>query len=305
MLDAAQIRLKHTLQRITESIELGNPLNPPCKFKFPCNICNKNVTKAQKSLTCNDCGTLSHIKCDGTPVETYEFFTTVNTDPEVAWSCLVCNIKSNHQNFPFTLCDYHDLVSINMNDRISLLASLPSCETLDEISQYPTFCEINDIDDNDGELITPELLTTAYHTVHEYQSLELNNRLNIFHSNVDGWESKFDTFGAFRTGTATCPDLIGITETSEQKQSSFISNIKIQDYKLFNTPTNLSKGGCCIYVNEKFDSFERDDLKVQNNHFQSTWAEMKNKKSKNIIFGCMYRSPNKNNDIVDFFDSLR
>ena len=73
MLDAAQIRLKHTLQRITESIELGNPLNPPCKFKFPCNICNKNVTKAQKSLTCNDCGTSSHIKCDGTPVETYEF----------------------------------------------------------------------------------------------------------------------------------------------------------------------------------------------------------------------------------------
>ena len=73
---------------------------------------------------------------------------------------------------------------------------------------------------------------------------------------------------------------------------------------MFSTPTNLSKGGCCIYVNETFDSFERDDLKVQNSHFQSTWAEIKNKKSKNIIFGCIYRSPNKSNDIIDFLTYL-
>ena len=100
----------------------------------------------------------------------------------------------------------------------------------------------------------------------------MESRLNIFHSNVDGWESKFDTFGAFLTGVATCPDLIAITETSEHKHSSFITNVKMPGYKIFSTPTNLSKGGCCIYVNETFDSFERDDLKVQNNHFQSAWV---------------------------------
>ena len=160
-----------------------------------------------------------------------------------------------------------------MNERTILLDSLPSCETLDEISQYPTFCEINDTDDNDGELTTPKLLTTAYHTVHEYQSLKLSDRLNIFHSNVHGWESKFYTFGAYFSGTATFPDLIGITKTSEQKHFSFVSNRDIQGYKLFNIPTNLSKRGYCIYVNKKFDSFERNDLKVQNNHFQLTWAE--------------------------------
>ena len=78
----------------------------------------------------------------------------------------------------------------------------------------------------------------------------------------------------------------------------------MQGYDLYHTPTNISKGGCCIYVNSSFDVFERDDLKVQNNHFQSTWCEVKNKKSKNIIFGCIYRSPNKSHDVADFLGHL-
>ena len=41
------------------------------------------------------------------------------------------------------------------------------------------------------------------------------------------------------------------------------------------------------------------NLKIQNNQFQSTWTEIKNKKSKNRIFGCMYRSPNKTHDVAE------
>ena len=75
-------------------------------------------------------------------------------------------------------------------------------------------------------------------------------------------------------------------------------------YKLFHTPTNSSKGGCCIYINEQFDSFERIELNAQNDQFQSTWAEIKNKKSKNIIIGSMYRSPNKQHDVTEFLIHL-
>ncbi len=82
VLDASQIRLKHTLHRISESIELNTPLNLPCKFKFPCSICNKNVTKAQKALLCNGCDKWTHIKCNGTSEEMFENLAT-NNDPNL------------------------------------------------------------------------------------------------------------------------------------------------------------------------------------------------------------------------------
>ena len=65
VLDASQIRLKHILHRISESIELDKPLHPQSKFKFPCSICNKNITKAQKAIFCNGCDKWTHIKCNG------------------------------------------------------------------------------------------------------------------------------------------------------------------------------------------------------------------------------------------------
>ncbi len=275
VLDASQIkqiRLNHTLYRISESIELDKPLNPPCKFKFPCTICNKNITKAQKALLCNGCDEWTHIKCNGTSEKSYEYF-SLNVDPNVNWFCLVCTVKSNYENFAFTLCDNHHLYNINMSNSMSVLDYLPNEDILDETSQYPCFSHSSDNDD--GELTTPELLSTKYHTAHEFQTLDLKERLNIFHSNVNGLESKFDTLSTFLAGSTTPPDLIGITETSEQNNSSFISNVSLSGYKLYSTPTNLSKGGCCIYVNDDFDAFDRADLKVQNNHFQTVWSEIK------------------------------
>ena len=62
-------------------------------------------------------------------------------------------------------------------------------------------------------------------------------------------------------------------------------------YKLYNTPTNSSKGGTALYINSDFDSFERTELKAQTDLYESVWAEIKNKNSKNIVLGCVYRHP--------------
>ena len=64
------------------------------------------------------------------------------------------------------------------------------------------------------------------------------------------------------------------------------------------TPSLSAKGGTALYVNNSFDSFERLDLKVQTDNFESVWVEIKNKNSKNIICGCIYRHPR--NDMDDF-----
>ena len=53
---------------------------------------------------------------------------------------------------------------------------------------------------------------------------------------------------------------------------------------------------------ETFDSFERIDLKIQNDNFESTWAEIVNKLSRNIVVAGIYRHPRYN--LAEFISYL-
>ena len=76
-------------------------------------------------------------------------------------------------------------------------------------------------------------------------------------------------------------------------------------HKPFHTPTNSSKGGTALYVNNNFDVFERSDLKIQNEIMEAVWVEIKNKNSKNIICGCIYRHPRSLKIDFDHYKSPR
>ena len=78
--------------------------------------------------------------------------------------------------------------------------------------------------------------------------------------------------------------------------------MEIEGYDLFHTASKISKGGTSIYASKDFESLERTDLKINNPEFESTWIEIKNKKSKNIVIGCLYRHPHNNH--VEFFQYL-
>ena len=67
----------------------------------------------------------------------------------------------------------------------------------------------------------------------------------------------------------------------------------MEGFKLFHTPSSSAKGGTALYVNSDFDVIERTDLKSNTDLYQSVWIEIKNKNSKNIICGCIYRHPRK------------
>ena len=102
-------------------------------------------------------------------------------------------------------------------------------------------------------------------------------------------------------GTASAIDVIAISETSEHDEHSFISNIEMEGYDPFSTPTLSLKGGTALFVNKDYKAFERTDIKIQNNLYESVWIEIKNKNSKNIVCGCIYRHPNKlNQDYSEF-----
>ena len=82
-----------------------------------------------------------------------------------------------------------------------------------------------------------------------------------------------------------------------------MSNVSKEGYDSYFTPSNSSRGGTCIYVKNAFDSIERTDLNVQHDDFESSWIEIKNKRSKNIICGCIYRHPRYNlTDFIAYMD---
>ena len=68
-----------------------------------------------------------------------------------------------------------------------------------------------------------------------------------------------------------------------------------------------NKGGTTIYVKDSYDVVERLDLKIIDEEFESVWIEIKNKKSKNIICGSIYRHPHDNiqnfNNFLDYMEN--
>ena len=78
-----------------------------------------------------------------------------------------------------------------------------------------------------------------------------------------------------------------------------MNNVEIVGYDIYHTSTKTSKGGTAIYVNKRYDSIGRCDKNVE---FETTLIEIKNKTSKNIVCGNVYRHPHTNCD--DFFQYL-
>ena len=51
-------------------------------------------------------------------------------------------------------------------------------------------------------------------------------------------------------------------------------------------------GGVALYVNNRLDHLERNDLGRLDDDFESIWIEIKNKKGKKFLCVCLYRHPN-------------
>ena len=212
----------------------------------------------------------------------------------------------SYTNFPFNCCNTNELIDINNSDRYILIdtpkTDLPNLIITEEAI---IVSNLNPID-NDGEIIPSNLSSCKYYSCHDYQKLnsDKNNikNISIFHNNFNGLESKFDQFHNFLINTSSDIDIIAITETSQHVNNiKFKTNVELKGYTLFSTASNTSKGGCAIYIKNKFNVNERMDLNIINDHYESIWIEIKNKSSKNVIVGCIYRHPHDNIEIYNNF----
>ena len=86
-----------------------------------------------------------------------------------------------------------------------------------------------------------------------------------------------------------------VTETSLTDNETISRSSMPNGYESFSRGTISRKGGTTIFVKDSYDCIERDDLMVQSKEFESIWLEIKIKKGKNIVIGCIYRHPYYNN----------
>ena len=202
---------------------------------------------------------------------------TTDDDDAVSWHCLYCTVKFHHLNLPFTLTEDSDLEKFNKSDNMKFCEFLPSFETISVTSNFTSFPQ------NEEDYTLPSYLNSKYYSVYDFQNLKIQNNFNIFHSNMNGLETKFDILHNFLSGSVSAFDVLGITETSQNAVNSFTSNVSLEGYKPFYTPTNSSYGGTALYVKNNLESFERTELKTQTDLFESVWVEINNKRNKNIV----------------------
>ena len=176
------------------------------------------------------------------------------------------DVKFNNNELPFNTLNNEELFNINSSDKLGFLDSLPNFEIITEVSKY-SYLQSAEID------INMAFQTDCnYYSVYDFQKLKNNKSFNIFHSNVNSLESKFGNLHQFVASTPSMFDVIAITETSQKAGENFKSNVKIDGYDLFKTPSNSDKGGTVLYLSSSIKTFERVDLKIQHDDFESTWG---------------------------------
>jgi len=200
--------------------------------------------------------------------------------------------------FPYNSCHTNEINSINSSDRY--FGDIDS-NIKDTSNNINTHTLASNLCDNDLDIKLSNIEECKFYSVEEFSETKLENKFNIFHNNVNGLETKFGLLHNFLGNSTSELDLIAITETSHNDNDKFKSNIKLDGYDLFSTPTNSSKGGTAIFSKKKLDVIERIDMKIQHDHFESVWIELKNKKGKNVICGSLYRHPH---DIVDIYQNF-
>ena len=291
----------HLIDSLKQQID-GYAYTINANHPFPCGICQKNVNVNQKAIECTNCKFWIHIKCNGTSMDEYNKMMDENaklTEAEILikeWHCNKCQIAIMAEIFPFGLENNYELINIQQTNSLMALENLPSYEITSKASDIESLKHC-DIDEN-----TVTNINSRYYPAFEFQSLQKKKSFNLLHTNLNGLENKFEQLHNFVKTSKLDLDIIGISETSQRESINFKTNVRIEGYhQPFTVGSKTSRGGVAIYAMENLNIWERDDLNIVNNDFESVWVEIGIEKSKNIICGCVYRHPNSDIDELSKF----
>ena len=283
---------------------------PPRTPKDPCSSCNKNINKNHKHLTCNICLTKIHYKCNFLNLNDFK---KLKNSPH-PFFCFIC-IKSN---IPFTSLTDNELLPFLKNGHIppdsvssNAFISSPQMSThINKLNNYlvQNFSDPDSVDDDEnpeGDLISP--INCNYFDYEEFLNAKFKSSksFSIFHLNIHSIQKHMDSLRSLLTTIESDDfefDILAISESKLQKKTTPLTDISLHNYHdPISTPTEATKGGVLLYVNNKIQNFKpRPDLKIYSpKMLESAFIEILNPKRANNIIGVIYKHPTLDVDLFN------
>ena len=139
-----------------------------------------------------------------------------------------------------------ELLDLNGIDLPSHLQTPPSLETRSKLVNLPNLHDF-DIDEN-----IINTINSKYYSVDELSKVQLSKQhFSVFHTNIRSLSKHHDTLHTQLSIINIPFDVIGISETKEQIDNEFISNVELRGYAMYSQPSKSLCGGCAIYVNSQ------------------------------------------------------
>ena len=267
------------------------------KHKFPCIVCEKNCNVNQQSIYCTQCNNWVHRICNGTSKAEFDMLS--EEDDDIPFHCILCAIQNNADNFPYGYLSSSELLDLYGIDLPSQLSLLPSYDVRSKLNKMPNMSDF-DVDENLAHTID-----SRYFEISDLSKMQCTDSFSLFHLNIRSLSSHHDELLLLLSSFGISLDVIGISESKEQTNHGFLTNVDISGYTMYSTPTKSSCGGAALYVKSLLNHKPREDLSVCKDEFEMVGVEILNSKSKNIICCCVYRHPNTDaQEFVNFLDNL-
>ena len=108
-----------------------------------------------------------------------------------------------------------------------------------------------------------------------YTQLFTVSSFSLFHSNLRSLSKHIDELQILLSSTKIPFDIIGVSETKEQVDNSFLTNVNLYEYDFYSQPSKASAGGVAIYIKSSLNYVIRDDLNRTEDKFECIWVEIK------------------------------
>ena len=247
-----------------------------------CEICKKNIDDIHVAACCCLCGFRAHKKCNRRHLINYVPADSKNQYP------ICINCKENTLPFQKQNKDLTEEVNNDKNDlKIYFNAinnsNVENVINTDEDETAPLNCKYVDYDN--------------------FNHAENEKNLSFFHMNISSLGKHKEELETALNILNYKFDIIALTETMLRMNNNPNFDISMPGYKCYNTPTESSKGGSILYIQNKYNSMPRNDLDqlmYKSKDLESTFIEIINPCMKNIIVGCVYRHPSM--DLNEFND---
>ena len=236
--------------------------------KTKCFGCNKKIKKNVRFKECLLCTNPFHIQCS-----------TKGTND---WTCPKCSLSE----LPF-----HHL----NNDDFTLNFLNLSNQSSELIQNTPSFSIKTLLDSLPGENFSKDdfisnSISSKYYSPCDLIKDRLSKRdFSMIHLNIASLQLHIDELRCLLVAINNPFDVIAITETRLHEQNPII-DLSIPGYDFHHTETRTQNGGAALYIRNSFDYEILTNFSVSlENICESIFIEIKSKKQKNIIIGCIYR----------------